>query len=291
MVEGDAENLLLPAVAKVIERPLHKYGVSIVNVGSTAYKRYARIFQRKDNQQMGIPVAIVTDLDVRSIEYYSDDSDEERRMEMLHVTDDVKAALTEICASVDFSELPEYVKTKSEFNEYLTRHKNAGSRVVKKQERDEANQYFVDNRTEITAEAISYIRQNKAEVLAAYYPKGEIKLFAAKNWTLEYEIAKSGLYKELDIAVKMAKGEQAGKVTFEDAKKETDETYKDGTNDTVAYQIFKPINDGAVSKAIVAQYLAEIIESHPKEYKAILESDKHLEYLVKAIKHVTPERV
>ena len=292
MVEGDAENLLLPAIAKVIGRPLHKYGVSIVNVGSTAYKRYAKIYQRKDGQQMGVPVAIVTDLDVRSIEYYKDDSDEERRMKMLHVTDEVKAALTEICASVDFSELPEYVKTKSEFNEYLTRHKNAGSRVVKKQERDEANQYFDDNRAEITAEAISHLRHNKAGVLEANYPEGEIKLFAAKNWTLEYEIAKSGLYKELDIAVKMAKGEQAGnKATFEDAKKETDETYKDGTNDTVAYQIFKPINDGVVSKAIVAQYLAEILESHPKEYKAIIESDEHLEYLVKAIKHVTPERV
>ena len=292
MVEGDAENLLLPAVAKVIERPLHEYGVSIVNVGSTAYKRYARIFQRKDGQQMGIPVAIVTDLDVRSIEYYKDDSDEERKLKMLHVTDEVKAALTEICASVDFSELPEYVKTKSEFNEYLTRHKNAGSRVVKKQERDEVIQYFIDNRTEITAEAITHLRQNKAEALAAVYPEGEIKLFTAKNWTLEYEIAKSGLYKELDIAVKMANGEQAGyKVTLEEAKKESDETYKDGTNDIVAYQIFKPINDGVVSKAIVAQYLAEILESHPKEYKAVLESDEHLEYLVEAIKHVTPKRI
>lgn len=292
MVEGDAENLLLPAVAKVLERPLHKYGVSIVNVGSTAYKRYARIFQRKDNQQMGIPVAIVTDLDVRSIEYYRDNSDEERRMKMLHVTDEVKAALAEICTSVDFSELPEYVKTKSELKEYLTRHKKAGSRGVKKQEREDATQYFVDNRAEITTEAITILRQKKAEDLAAFYPEGEIKLFAAKNWTLEYEIAKSGLYKELDIAVRMAKGEQAGyKTTFEDAKKESDETYKDGTNDTIAYQIFKPINDGVVSKAIVAQYLAEILESHPKKYKAILESDEHLEYLVEAIKHVTPERV
>ena len=292
MVEGDAENLLLPAVAKVLERHLHKYGVSIVNVGSTAYKRYARIFQRKDNQQMGIPVAIVTDLDVRSIEYYRDNSDEERRMKMLHVTDEVKAALAEICTSVDFSELPEFVKTQSELKEYLTRHKKAGSRGVKKQEREDATQYFVDNRAEITTEAITILRQKKAEDLAAFYPEGEIKLFAAKNWTLEYEIAKSGLYKELDIAVRMAKGEQAGyKTTFEDAKKESDETYKDGTNDTIAYQIFKPINDGVVSKAIVAQYLAEILESHPQEYKAIIESDEHLEYLVKAIKHVTPERV
>ena len=40
IVEGDAENLLIPTIAELIDRPLHKYGVSIVNVGSTAFKRY-----------------------------------------------------------------------------------------------------------------------------------------------------------------------------------------------------------------------------------------------------------
>jgi len=47
IVEGDAENLLVPTIAKLLDRPLHKYGVSIVNVGSTAFKRYAKIFLRK----------------------------------------------------------------------------------------------------------------------------------------------------------------------------------------------------------------------------------------------------
>ena len=292
MVEGDAENLLIPTIARVLGRSLHEYGVSIVNVGSTAYKRYAKIFQRKDGQKMGIPVAIVTDLDVRSIEYYNDDPDEERKKMMLHVTDDVKAALAEKCPSVEFAELPEYVRTKTEFDEYLTRHKKAGLRGVKKQERVDANQYFVDNRSDITTEAISHLRREKAETLSTIYPEGDIKLFAAKNWTLEYEIAKSGLYKELDMAVRMANGEQLDNtITFEEAKKETEESFKEGTNDTVAYKIFKPINDGVVSKAIVAQYLAEILESNAENFKAILESDENLAYLVEAIKHVTPERV
>ena len=44
LVEGDAENLLLPTIAKIIGRDLHSCGVSIVNVGSTAYERYAKIF-------------------------------------------------------------------------------------------------------------------------------------------------------------------------------------------------------------------------------------------------------
>lgn len=51
LVEGDAENILLPCIAKLINRDLHKYGVSIVNVGSTAYKRYVKIFRRKAGNQ------------------------------------------------------------------------------------------------------------------------------------------------------------------------------------------------------------------------------------------------
>lgn len=64
IVEGDAENLLIPTIAEIIGRPLHRYGVSIVNVGSTAFKRYADIFKRKDGSDFGVPVSIISDLDV-----------------------------------------------------------------------------------------------------------------------------------------------------------------------------------------------------------------------------------
>ncbi len=68
IVEGDAENILIPTIAEIIEKPLHEYGISIVNVGSTAYKRYAKIFLRKDkddkvNEWLDIPVSIITDKD------------------------------------------------------------------------------------------------------------------------------------------------------------------------------------------------------------------------------------
>jgi len=66
LVEGDSENLLVPALAELLDRPLHKYGVSIVNVGSTAFLRYSRVFLRKDaaNPSLDIPVAVITDLDI-----------------------------------------------------------------------------------------------------------------------------------------------------------------------------------------------------------------------------------
>ena len=47
MAEGDAENLLLPVLAEILGYPLEKYGISIVNVGSTAFLRYSRIFIKK----------------------------------------------------------------------------------------------------------------------------------------------------------------------------------------------------------------------------------------------------
>ena len=65
IVEGDAENILLPTIAELLGKPLEDYGVSIVNVGSTAYARYAKIFQRKDpNRWIPIRVMCVRDLDL-----------------------------------------------------------------------------------------------------------------------------------------------------------------------------------------------------------------------------------
>jgi putative ATP-dependent endonuclease of OLD family len=63
-VEGDAENILLPALARKIGRPLSKYGVSIVNVGHRGLFRYSRILQRADNTPLPIPVALLPDRDI-----------------------------------------------------------------------------------------------------------------------------------------------------------------------------------------------------------------------------------
>lgn len=64
IVEGDAEQILLPTIAKLIGLSFEKYGVSIINVGSVGLFRYARIFQRQDGEDIGIRVACLTDLDI-----------------------------------------------------------------------------------------------------------------------------------------------------------------------------------------------------------------------------------
>lgn len=68
IVEGDGENILLPTIAECLGHPLEDYGVSIVNVGSTAYARFAKIFVRKlavgNEDWLKIPVACLRDLDL-----------------------------------------------------------------------------------------------------------------------------------------------------------------------------------------------------------------------------------
>jgi putative ATP-dependent endonuclease of the OLD family len=75
-VEGWAEEILLPSFTKklkkqgLITKDLTEAGVSIVNIGSTAFLRYSRIFLRKeeDTQLLDTPISIITDVDIRDYE-------------------------------------------------------------------------------------------------------------------------------------------------------------------------------------------------------------------------------
>lgn len=64
VVEGDGENLLLPAIAEKLGRPLSRHGVSIVNVGHRGLFRYSRILQRKAGTAIAVPVALIPDRDI-----------------------------------------------------------------------------------------------------------------------------------------------------------------------------------------------------------------------------------
>lgn len=76
-VEGDSEMLLLPALANLIGYPLHKNGISLVNVGGTSFERYIKLFSRSKlwKKQMkytsiDMPISIITDIDVKPWAYY-----------------------------------------------------------------------------------------------------------------------------------------------------------------------------------------------------------------------------
>lgn len=65
IVEGPAEELLLPTLAKLLGCSFTDYGTSIVNARGTGLKRFARIFQRQDESKLlEIKVACITDRDI-----------------------------------------------------------------------------------------------------------------------------------------------------------------------------------------------------------------------------------
>ncbi len=69
-VEGWAEEILTPSIAKKMGINLTNYGVSVINIGSTAFERYVKIFLRKMNgQKMFIPISIVRDSDENEYEF------------------------------------------------------------------------------------------------------------------------------------------------------------------------------------------------------------------------------
>ena len=68
LVEGWAEEILLPSIAKAIGVNLTEKGVSVVNIGHTGFDHYANIYLRRTVPNMTIPVAVITDSDIREYE-------------------------------------------------------------------------------------------------------------------------------------------------------------------------------------------------------------------------------
>lgn len=73
LVEGWAEEILIPSLAKAIGIDLTAKGVSVVNIGNVGFDHYSKIFLRKNAPFMDIPVAVVTDCDVKEYEKNGDD--------------------------------------------------------------------------------------------------------------------------------------------------------------------------------------------------------------------------
>lgn len=285
LVEGDAENLLIPTIAKIIDRDLHKYGVSIVNIGSTAYKRYVRIFQRKNGDAFGMPISIISDLDIRSLEYYKDQKETKK---VYHITYDIKNKLFDnFNDDVDWTHLPEVFFTTSEYEEYIDNNKKVVKFAAGKKKG--ITTIIKEGYDDITSDDIEFIRYIKRTSLQEQY-NDDIKIFLPKCWTLEYDLAKSALFKKMALSIELSKAEMKD-IDIDDnlvsqKEIEIEKKYNSAVTDEIAYDIFKPLNDGVVSKAITAQYLSSLLSIDDKN---TIETDEYLDYIVKAIKHVTAE--
>lgn len=304
MVEGDAENLLIPAIAQLIGRNLYKYGVSVVNVGSTAYKRYVNIFKRKDGKSFGMPIAVVSDLDVRALEYY-DDNCSNRKTPKYWLKETLRPELEKISQYVNYDAMATLFGSKSAFEKEVRLHIKENSNPITETLNRMKDVLTDGNLTTLNEEMLAQIRKEKTEQLENEVNADGIKIFLPEAWTLEYEFAGSGLYRLLETAIRAAKKEAANQeqeITDEVLKNLWNEVindYPEGNTPTkgVVYKIFEPLNEGTVSKAITAQYLAGMLagelapvrdETVSRDaVRSIVENDDKLKYLVEAIKYVT----
>jgi putative ATP-dependent endonuclease of OLD family len=67
LVEGWAEELILPVLARKISVNLTSKCVSVINIGNTAFLRYASIFKRTEGVEMRTKVAVITDADIKPV--------------------------------------------------------------------------------------------------------------------------------------------------------------------------------------------------------------------------------
>ncbi|MBN1843996.1 MAG: AAA family ATPase [Deltaproteobacteria bacterium] len=283
IVEGDAENILLPTLANILGCDFTEHGVSIVNVGGVGLRRYARIFQRKcvtedmkrleqndltDDQlalikkiihesQLDIPVACVTDMDVMPD-----------------------------CAPVIVGK----IKEDDDWPEMTTR-------------RWKAKRDFDDNA------ALALHRDAKDKKASGQY----VKSFISDEWTLEYDLAlgpkneddifPGGLAEDVFIAACLAEKDDSinnQKTTFPEVEKTaikefgalkvaTEEKDNCTMEEVLAAKIYAKFAKNGVSKPIAAQYLAERLQS--KNKRGELTSDnlrgRLPKYLVAAIDYVT----
>lgn len=227
IVEGDAENLLLPTLARLVDRDLTKYGVSIVNVGSRGLRRYARIFRRKPladgtpAPSIPIRVACLADRDI--------------------MPDCAKEAFG-LQASTG-TETPE-------------EKRNPGPRFERDLGDDKAREQWRQSRCRDDGE--------------------NVKTFLSDHWTLEYDLARAGLGREIWRAVALAKDEArldrgnpgatevdpAGIIAEADSQwSQMEDSHKDrpDRDEFLSCKAYEPLRDG-VSKPIVAQHLASLLE-------------------------------
>jgi putative ATP-dependent endonuclease of OLD family len=244
IVEGDAENILVPTLARLLQRDFTLNGVSIVNVGGIGLRRFARIYQRKDSATDGVipvPIACVTDLDVMPD-----------------------------CAP----EITGRVKPGEAWPEPSDRGWRA--------KRDYTPEQLRARCDEIRAKASGQ----------------KVETFIADEWTLEYDLARAGLPREVFIAARLAIADErmtAGKVkpytvirqALQDLNKLTRD-HPDG--DQFATYIYKPfLSDSRLSKATAAHYLSSILQSRSKRGRITAEKLRTIlpRYIVAAIEHVT----
>lgn len=250
LVEGFAENILVPAIAEAIGLPLHQYGISVVNVQGIQFNRYIPIFLRKEGT-MDFPVSVITDMDISPKSHY------------IHKSEEAVAKYPQITKPSSMQEIKDAIDDK----------------WTNKQ----VEKYF--KVWEYTEDDVGTILKDVREKKKIAYKDNEekIKVFLATPWTLEHSIAKSVLREKFEKIIIELRDYKETTTGIEKIK----EWEQIECNHKRAEQTYQFILNNSISKAVIAQHLASEIITMTKKEKDKLKTDSELKYLIDAIKHVT----
>ena len=224
VVEGDAEAILVPTVARLIDCDLTAHGVSIINVGGTGLRRYARILQRAAGAQeeITVPVACLADMDV------------------------MPDCAPRILGLVEGDDDPKWTSSHRRW----------------KAKRDFGGQETGQD------DALTDRRKRLADGDHA-----NVRTFVSDHWTFEYDLAFNGLAEEVFIAVALAEQDEAisagrkNPVNIDAAALsgfQTLEVRSGGDREHLCSAIYSRFVTGTASKAVAAQYLADILNTRIK---------------------------
>lgn len=283
-VEGDAENLLLPAIAEVIGRPLHRYGVSIVNLGNLAFKRYSSIFLRADeNKMMNFPVSIITDLDLKPVEYYDNpcylkvDNELNKQIAELYESEEIKNELENIYVQVK----DVISKSKTIYGKKV--NENLTDSEQKKQKFKEIEEQIKGLMQSSEIHFNEYKEKIEQETKERYFNNIEkTKVFISEPWTLEHSIARSKLGEEFENILL-----ECNYVQDSNRRQQKTKWQSCQDKDLRATNVYRFLLDKDVSKAIVAQQFAKYLIDNKESLKDKLANDPTLNHLIAAIIHVT----
>ncbi|WP_312475621.1 hypothetical protein [Neobacillus sp.] len=243
---------------------------------------------------MNIPVAVITDLDVRPIEYYNDQANEVTT-KVYCINDSNIEELQNQFPDISFDAIKDEVfKSKSSFEEALQTIK-----LTKRAPIGFKNYCVEKSQCEINMEFIESIRLKNREAKQRRFVQDKVEAFISSKWTLEYDIALSDLRDYIFKSIWASRIEKnSGEIEFneevfsEQLESELHERKKyweenEHTPKEIAYEIYMSLLKGGLSKAINAQYLANLLYRNKERVREILERDEYLKYLVDAIHYVT----
>jgi len=262
IVEGDAENILLPTLARLIGRDFTEHGVSVVNVGSVGLRRYARIFQRKDVDSEGeldIPVACIADMDVMP---------------------DCAPVILGLVPGDDhekWTNPKRRWRAKRDFDENATGLEQHRSRIEVKASGQKVKTFVSD---EWTLEYDLALGPKNPE--GAFSGTLAEDIFVAAYLAANDDALNSGKKKLTDVK---------SLALAEFAELKNGATAKDGcmAEEVLASHVYSKFAKGGVSKPIAAQYLAERLQKQYAKGKLTSEQLRNRlpMYLIQAIEYVT----